>query len=426
MLDQKPIESDAFQQWMASSIGKTLPYQIEDVERYQLTTLNKTLQHAQNSPYYRNRLPDSITSLDNIAMLPFTSAKTIINYGSQLLCESQDEIKRIVTLPTSGSTGNAKRIFFTRQDLEQTELFFQHGLSQIADSGDTMLILMPCEREYSVGDLIARSMQRMNVKPIRYGLPRDMPAMFKALQQADSVVAAPVPLLALARYARQKGFRRTLKGVLVSTDSLPIAVEKAIGALLECPVFDHYGITEAGLGGAVACRRHNGMHPRHANLLFEVIDPRSEAVLPDGQFGELVLTTLTRRGMPLIRYRTGDQARFLPEHCGCTIPGKLLDRVYGRINVPNTPFTLRDVDEVLFTHPAIMDYRLRYVSRSELEIVINTFSWVKLSDHDVNSMLYRIPSIAKAQPKISVSITSQDDWKPLFSAKRHIVVNAPY
>ena len=98
------------------------------------------------------------------------------------------------------------------------------------------------------------------------------------------------------------------------------SVRRRLEGALGCRVYDHYGSTEMGYGGALACGQGPGLHLREADLYFEVVDPATGRPLPEGAFGELVFTTLTRRGMPLVRYRTGDLTRFLPGACPCGCP----------------------------------------------------------------------------------------------------------
>ena len=132
-----------------------------------------------------------------------------------------------------------------------------------------------------------------------------------------TVVGIPVQVLGLARLSVAGGAPLHLKTVLLSTDHCSPVVATAIEAAWGCRVFDHYGTTEMGLGGGVDCEAHAGYHLREADLLVEVVDPESGAPLPDGEYGEVVFTTLTREAMPLIRYRTGDRGRFLPGACPC-------------------------------------------------------------------------------------------------------------
>ena len=105
--------------------------------------------------------------------------------------------------------------------------------------------------------------------------------------------------------------------MLLSADYVSPACRELLKESWGCAVFEHYGMTETGLGGAVSCEAHYGYHPREADLLFEIVDPATGRPLPPGERGELVFTTLTRRAMPLIRYRTGDFSRFFPEPCPC-------------------------------------------------------------------------------------------------------------
>jgi phenylacetate-coenzyme A ligase PaaK-like adenylate-forming protein len=124
-----------------------------------------------------------------------------------------------------------------------------------------------------------------------------------------------------------------MKAILLSAEYVSDENVRIIEEIWDCKVFEHYGMTEMGLGGAMACETRIGYHPREADLIFEIIDPESGAALPDGEYGEIVFTTLTREAMPLVRYRTGDFSRFIPEPCPCGSKLKRLDRVANRKSV---------------------------------------------------------------------------------------------
>lgn len=123
------------------------------------------------------------------------------------------------------------------------------------------------------------------------------------------MVGIPVQVLAMAEHPEADRLKGVIKSVLLTTDYMPRAIVKRISRAWDCQVFEHYGMTETGLGGGVDCRAHGGYHLRGADLYYEVVDPQSGAPLPPGQEGELVVTTLTRHAMPLIRYRTSDWGR---------------------------------------------------------------------------------------------------------------------
>jgi phenylacetate-coenzyme A ligase PaaK-like adenylate-forming protein len=138
-------------------------------------------------------------------------------------------------------------------------------------------------------------------------------------------------------------------------------MRRAIETAWGCRVFEHYGSTELGLGGAVQCEAFAGLHVREADLLFEVIHPDTGEALPDGVEGELVATTLTRQGMPLIRYRTGDLVRMSANRCRCGSALRCLERVTGRrdeaVLLPGDGvLTIADLDEVLYHHDSVLGF----------------------------------------------------------------------
>jgi len=142
---------------------------------------------------------------------------------------------------------------------------------------------------------------------------------------------------------------------------VPAAVIAAVERAWGCRVYNHYGMTEMGLGGGVDCAARVGYHVREADLLFEIVDPGSGSPVPDGEQGEVVFTTLTRTGMPLIRYRTGDLGRWLPEPCPCGTGLRTLahitTRVAGAVSLgPEIDLTQASLDEALFAVDGVIDF----------------------------------------------------------------------
>lgn len=121
-----------------------------------------------------------------------------------------------------------------------------------------------------------------------------------------------------------------LKCVLLSAEYVDEKDVQFIEQVFSCKVYEHYGMTEMGLGCAVSCGHGAGYHVREADLYLEIIDPGTQAPVRDGQLGEIVFTTLTRKGMPFIRYRTGDYSRWITEKCPCGSLLKRLDKVRPR------------------------------------------------------------------------------------------------
>lgn len=148
--------------------------------------------------------------------------------------------------------------------------------------------------------------------------------------------------------------------MLLSTDHVPDAIKRAIETMFGRSVYNHYSMTEMGLGGGVECEAQRGYHLREADMYFEIIDPDTGKVKPDGEYGEVVFTTLTRRGMPLIRYRTGDVSRFMTEACPCGTRLKTLERITqrlsGRVLVGAHYLTMPDLDEALFAIDGVLNF----------------------------------------------------------------------
>jgi phenylacetate-coenzyme A ligase PaaK-like adenylate-forming protein len=123
-----------------------------------------------------------------------------------------------------------------------------------------------------------------------------------------------------------------------------------------------------GLGGGVECEAQQGYHLCEADLLFEIIDPDTEKPMPDGEYGEVVFTTLTRRGMPLIRYRTGDVSRFILEPCACRTQLKTLERITHRLDgrVPIGPhsLTMADLDAALFAIAGVLNFTVTLLNEN--------------------------------------------------------------
>ena len=310
----------------------------KSLAEYQLMCLRETIGHAKkNSPYYGKHYADvdcsNLISFHGFEKIPFIDQMVLKEKGLQLICVPQNEIRRIVTLDTSGSSGTPKRVYFTEEDQELTIDFFHHGMRNIIDQTDRVLILMPHERPGSIGDLLAQGIGRLGAQSVKFGFLSDLtdlPKGAKAIEanKITSIVGTPKQVEKLMNYCKEQ--ENQIKTVLLSAEFVEKKVKDAIEEAWNCSVFEHYGMTEMGLGGAVSCYILEGYHPRENDLYFEIINPLTLDVLPDGEWGEIVFTTLTRKAMPFIRYRTGDMGRWLVEPCPCGSVLKRLDRVGDR------------------------------------------------------------------------------------------------
>lgn len=346
-------------------------------QHFPLRALGETIARArQCSRFYRDHfrhLPqDPVADMAQFQALPCTFPRDLRESPQAFQAVSRDEIRRIVTLHTSGTTAPPKRLFFTAKDLGRTIDYFIRELSQLIFPGETGLILLPGETPGGAGDLLKTAMGRLGVHGVVHGIITGFDALadrfFK--HRPTLLIGLPVQVLAFCELLTQRkktaGF---VRNVILTSDYLSPAVKQRIQTGLDCRVFDHYGMTETGFGGGIDCINHQGYHLRETDLFYEIVDPDRGRPLPDGEWGEVTFTTLTRTGMPLVRYRTGDISRMLPGPCPCRSPFRRMDYIRGRsARSLVLPGALRlgmpDLDDLFFRFPGVMDFTASVTDRS--------------------------------------------------------------
>ena len=345
--------------WTAKKLGiwEAEDLTREDIDSYTVKKLKETVEYAAaNSSFYRELLSGHMERVSDdggescraygdilpwkkggmsdaefvelFRKLPFTYPEDLRKRGLEFLCVGPGEISRIVTLDTGGSTGKPKRIYFTEEDQQLTVDYFQNGMRLIVNKDDKVLILMPARVPGSIGLLLGKALENLGIETVRYGLPggsreemRDILQLMKD-EKVTSAVALPTHMRMLAEMASEKKLQ--LGSVLLSAEYVDEADVRLIGDAFGCRVYEHYGMTEMGLGCAVSCGCGDGYHIRELDLYIEIIDPGTGEVIEDERPGEVVFTTLTRKGMPFVRYRTGDCSHWINEPCGC---GSVLRRI---------------------------------------------------------------------------------------------------
>lgn len=321
------------------------------IESLQLEKLNRLLEREYaRQGFYRN-LPRRLNSLKELENLPFTTEQDLKEQGNRMLLVSQSKIERVRSWETSGTTGPAKRIFYTARDNDRTVSFFSAGLSELIHWGEKAVIAMPFTGDRGLGELIQEAVEGLGAVPVPAGNMKSFGEMLELLdkEKPDTFIGPPVLLLSLLRMRPKSSIKRGL----VSGDACPPGIMKAIEELLGTRLYPHYGSREMGLGGAVTCPAFQGMHLRENDIIGEIVDEKGKAV-PEGEWGELTVTLIEAGAMPLIRYRTGDISRFLPGICPCGCCLRRLDSV-SRIGEGRE---MEELDDYIFQIPWIVDYRI--------------------------------------------------------------------
>ena len=379
---------------------------------YQLKKTRETLKYVtERSAFYRERLKSINGNSVSIENIPFTYPEDIELFSSEMLCVPQGMVNRVVTHKSSGTTMSPKRVFFTENDQRATVDFFHHGMREFTSEGDTVLILFPGEKEGSIGELLADGLNRFGARPLVYGVVTDFDDLLRLIRKLsiNVIVGLPQQLLELSRLCLYKRITvPDLHSVLMSADyaakSLVNAVEKNLG----CLVYEHYGMTETCFGGGVYSRARDGYHLRHNDFLFEIVDTLTGNVLPWGECGEVVFTSLNSEAMPLIRYRTGDLASFAPHTNKYPVMTKIEGRLGGSVRLLNgQALKMAELDEAIFAKEDVLDFKASY-NGNTLELY-------------VRSLCFNAADIVEAL-RVSpvISVLNGCDIKVIASGDRHI------
>lgn len=375
------------------------------LENLQLRRLNETLARVKARGGFYKDYPQKLDVLSELQNLPFTTAEDLSAHPGKFLLTSQSEVSRVISGATSGTTGPAKRVFYTDMDTEHTVGFFTAGISEMLSPGEKCFIAFPFTGPFGLGDLIAKAVERLGGVPIKAGFGQSFGEMLDLVQetQPETYIGFPVTLLSLLRLCDHDF---SIKSALVSGDACPSGVMTELEKRLGNKLYPHYGSRECGLGGAVTCSAFEGMHLRENHIIPEIIDGKGN-VLPDGEWGELVITTIGAEAMPLIRYRTGDYTRILPP-CPCGGVTRRLDTVSRQ----EGEISIEALDSALFCIPELVDYQVRFDGKLHLHCLCRS------------QIVDAVAAMAHQQyPQLKVEITTETVTRehcPLYLGKRHI------
>jgi phenylacetate-coenzyme A ligase PaaK-like adenylate-forming protein len=387
--------------WASRRIGLSTVASREDIERYQLSELRRAVDTARHARFYGDRLRDiassELHSLDDLAKIPFTLPRDLSDNPLAFVLSPIDEVQRVVTIKTSGTSAPPKKVHFTDADIERTVEFFAHGMADISGENGRVIIFMPGNTPDGVGDILRRGLTRLGRECRAYGAISDYADAEASARGfgATCAVGLPYQMLSLAR--RYPDLR--LGRVLLSADYIPRAAVRAIETAWDCRVFAHYGMTETVYGGAVECAYRTGLHVRDPDLLIEIADTHTGAAMPVGSFGEIVLTTLGRAGTALLRYKTGDYGRILPGKCPCGCELTRLDRAITRISGGVTLFggvtlTISALDEALYAVPSLYGYDASVETRDGRDALVIRAD-TNGGEGEITAALGEIPDIAR-------------------------------
>jgi len=339
-----------------------------ELERLQLHRLQETVRRVAHIPFYKQKFTESglktgdIRSLDDVRRLPFTtSADLRANYPTGMLAVPLDDALRLHT--SSGTTGKPKALFFSRKDVDNAaELCARSFVMTGVTKKDVFQNMMT----YGLftGALVTHyGAEKVGCLVIPAG-PGNSERQLLLMQdfRTTFIHVTPSYALYLATFLEKHGInprrdlalKKAFVGAEPYTEQTRLKIEQGLGL----DVYNSYGLSEMnGPGVAFECERKNGMHLWEDHFLIEIINPKTGEPVLDGESGELVMTTLCREAMPLLRYRTRDITSIIAEPCECGRTHRRLNRITGRSDymliVRGVNIYPQQVERILMSQPGI-------------------------------------------------------------------------
>lgn len=369
----------------------------EELERLQAIRLRKTTEAAARSPLYARLYQESglrvdqVNSLDDLARLPLTEKEHLrSSYPDGLLCRPLEEMVRLHA--SSGTTGAATVIFHTSGDIQTWADLVARCFHMVGVRPWDVFQNMSGYGLFTGGLGIHYGAERLGCLTIPAGAGNSK-RQIKLLQDFRVTVIHIIPSYALhlATVFQSLGVdpgSLHLKTALIGAEPHSEEIRRRIEDLYRVKAYNSYGLSEMnGPGVAFECPEQNGMHIWEDAFLPEIIDPDTLQPVPDGEVGELVLTTLTREGMPILRYRTRDLTRFLPGQCPCGRVHRRIDRIVGRsddmIIIKGVNIFPMQVERILMAIPEVgQNYlivleRQGYLDRFKVQVEVKSEFFVE-------------------------------------------------
>ncbi|KJS22628.1 MAG: phenylacetate--CoA ligase [Clostridiaceae bacterium BRH_c20a] len=313
----------------------------EALKNLQLERLKQTLERAyHNVPHYRNIMqqesiePKDLESLEDLRKFPFTRKQDLRdNYPYGMFAVSLSEVVRIHS--SSGTTGKPTVVGYTRNDLNTWSELMARALMSAGVQKEDVIQNAYGYGLFTGGLGVHYGAEKIgaSIIPISGGNTKRQVMIMKDYE-STILTCTPSYALFIAEVIKEMGLKPAdlkLKAGLFGAEPWSENMRKEIEEKLEILAIDIYGLSEIiGPGVAVECKYKSGLHIMEDHFIVEVINPKTGEVLPTGEKGELVFTSLTKEALPIIRYRTGDISRIINEKCDCGRTSIKIGRIEGR------------------------------------------------------------------------------------------------
>ena len=314
---------------------------VEGLKALQLERLQKTVRHCMNSPFYQKKFqelgikPEDIKTLDDVQKLPFTSKEDLReNYPFGLACVPLKDCVRLHS--SSGTTGNPTVVLHTQKDLDEWANAVARCLWMVGSRPEDVFQNSAGYGMFTAGLGFQYGAEKVGMLTVPAAAGNTI-RQIKFIKDFGTSVLHAIPSYASRIYEvmKEEGVDprkdTNLRVLCIGAEPHSEEQRQRIEQNLGVKAYNSYGISEMmGPGVAFECQEQNGLHIWEDYFIVEIIDPVTLKPVPDGELGELVLTTINREAMPLLRYHTRDLTRILPGECACGRHHKRLARLQGR------------------------------------------------------------------------------------------------
>ncbi|MFW9922882.1 MAG: phenylacetate--CoA ligase family protein, partial [Candidatus Thorarchaeota archaeon] len=297
----------------------------------------KSIKHtALNSPYYRDKISEIVkdinynNALSKLPQLPFTTSKEVSDNSEIFLAIPKEDVAGVHF--TYGTTGGKKTIYNSKKDLNMINFSYTLGFINCGLTTKDVVQIMYSFGIWGIATYISNALSNIGILTLPIGNYCSFQEQQYYMEKFNTTTMFGTPSyvynLSKEINLPEKN-KEHMKAILVGGEGLPKHRREIIEQRLGGELFLNYGLNEFGGGIGSECKAHNGYHI-FTNTYHEIIDPKTGDPVEKEEYGELVLTSISREAMPLIRYRTGDITREIEGECDCGLRLPRIDYLKGR------------------------------------------------------------------------------------------------
>ena len=342
------------------------------INEQQLKQVDRQIRRLVDSGnFYGTKLREAgiqgVQSVEDFLQLPFSHKQDLREaYPLGLMAVPEEEIVRIHS--SSGTTGTPVIIPYTAKDVDDWGEMFKRCYEFAGITAKDRIQITPGYGLWTAGIGFQNGAEKLGAMAVPMGPGNtDKQLQFMVDMKTTVLAATSSYALLLAEEIEKRGIRDKvcLKKGVIGSERWGEKMRKRISTELGIELYDIYGLTEIyGPGIGINCKYDQGMHIWDDYVYLEIINPATGENVPDGEFGEIVLTTLVKEGAPLIRYRTHDISRIIPGECPCGSRFPRIDVIQGRsddmVKFKGVNFFPKQIEEILALFPEVSsEYQIR-------------------------------------------------------------------